>query len=151
MALRLPRSLVVKGQWCRVASSGVFHQPIKSGVMNLKPMGADQGRGLEQVTAVEVAVDCCCSGVTRVASLLFSLRQDTPPEALDGEPSRSFPFRKLPPPLWDFPCWLSLSSERSKCSHSIPATHSASHSGVSTFPVAAKSRQTSLSVGLSAP
>ncbi|XP_073749343.1 solute carrier family 9 member C1 isoform X7 [Callorhinus ursinus] len=52
--------------------------------MNLKPMGADQGRGLEQVTAGEVAVDCCCSGVARIASLLFSLLRDTPPEALDG-------------------------------------------------------------------
>ncbi|XP_035579969.1 sodium/hydrogen exchanger 10 isoform X6 [Zalophus californianus] len=52
--------------------------------MNLKPMGADQGRGLEQVTDGEVAVDCCCSGVTRIASLLFSLLRDTPPEALDG-------------------------------------------------------------------
>lgn len=79
--------------------------------MNLKPMGADQGRGLEQVTAGEVAVDCGCSGVNRIASLYFSLPQDTPPEVLDGEPSRSFFFRKLPFPSGTFLPQPSLGKE----------------------------------------
>ena len=65
-------ALAGKGQWCWRASSGVFHQPIKSGVMKLKPMGAEQGRGLEQVTASEDAVDCGSSGVNRIARLHFS-------------------------------------------------------------------------------
>lgn len=70
--------------------------------MDLKPMGADQGRGLEQVTAREVAVDCGGSGVKRRASLHFSLPQDTLSETLDGEPLLQFSLQEVALPLWYF-------------------------------------------------
>lgn len=51
----------------------VLCQSIKSGVVNLKPMGAGQGRGLEQVTVNEVAVGCGCFWMNGLAPFHPSL------------------------------------------------------------------------------
>lgn len=51
----------------------VLCQSIKSGVVNLKPMGAGQGRGLEQVTVNEVAVGRGCFWMNGLAPFHLSL------------------------------------------------------------------------------
>lgn len=57
-------AIYVQGQQClRAPSRTVFCQPINLGVANPKPIGEDQGRGLEQVTVSKVAVGCGYSGV----------------------------------------------------------------------------------------
>ena len=81
-------SLVGCGLWgCRVGhdwsdlaaavaaalSKTVLCQPIKSWVVNLKPMGAGQGRGLGQVTVNEVAVGCGCFWMNGLATFHLSL------------------------------------------------------------------------------